>query len=99
MKETTRSFARNTKVDNALDIASKNRGRIKKLQTFDWSYFYGRKYFIIMDGKIIECFNRFIILSQDQLLIVEQSLHENPKDCQIKSLSLLLYQVIILLQN
>ena len=35
MKETARSFARNNKVDNALDIAGKNRGRIKKLQTFD----------------------------------------------------------------
>lgn len=30
-----------------------------------------------MDGLIVKCFNRFVILSQDQLLIVKRTLHGN----------------------
>ena len=50
MKEAARSFASNNQADNALDIANKNRERIKKFQTFDLSYFNGRTYLIMMDG-------------------------------------------------
>ena len=31
----------------------------------------------MMDGLIVKCFNRFVILSQDQLLIVKRTLHGN----------------------
>lgn len=32
---------------------------------------------VMMDGLIVKCFNRFVILSQDQLLIVKRTLHGN----------------------
>ena len=32
---------------------------------------------VMMDGLIVKCFNRFVILSQDQLLIVKRTLHRN----------------------
>lgn len=32
---------------------------------------------VMMDGLIVKCFNRFVILSQDQLLIVKRTSHGN----------------------
>ena len=38
-------LASKSHIDAALDIADKNREKIKKLQTFDLRYFNGRRYF------------------------------------------------------
>ena len=43
IKEAAKSVARKSQLDNALDIADKSREKIRKLQTFDLSYFNGRK--------------------------------------------------------
>ena len=42
MKEATKNVASKNQVDAALDIADKNGKKIKRLQTFDLSYFNGR---------------------------------------------------------
>ena len=44
-QEAAKCLVSKSQVDNALDIAGKNREKIKKLQTFDFSYFIGRRYF------------------------------------------------------
>ena len=45
----------------------KNRGKITKIQTFDWGYDTGKNYF--GDNEIIYYFNQFLIILK-QLLIV-----------------------------
>ena len=45
MKVAKKSLARKVQVYNVVDIADKNREKIKKLQIFDLSYFNGRRYF------------------------------------------------------
>ena len=45
IKEIAKSFASESQVDNALEIADKNREKIKKLQTTDFSCFTGKNYF------------------------------------------------------
>ena len=44
MKETEKSLARNTEVNNALDVGDKTREKIEKIQTFDLSYSLGKNY-------------------------------------------------------
>ena len=57
-------------VDNALDIADKNREKMKKLPMFDLSYFIGKSYFDGSQNYLM--FNQFIIFSDGQLKILKQ---------------------------
>ena len=45
MKEAAKSLVNKSQVDDALDIADKNREKLIKCQTFDLSFLNGKKYF------------------------------------------------------
>ena len=45
MEKATESLASNSQVNDAVDIAHKHKEKLEKLQTFDLSYYTGRRYF------------------------------------------------------
>ena len=74
MKKSSKTTCKENQVDNALDIADKNREDMKRLQAFDLSYFNDRRYFhtfTLMDCKTTWYFNQFIIVLQSQLRILK----------------------------
>ena len=45
MAKASKHLATANQVETALDLGDKNRAKIKKLQTFDFSSFVGKRYF------------------------------------------------------
>ena len=53
MKEAAKNLVSKSQVDTSIDTADKNREKMKKLQTFDLSYFVGKSYFDDYGSQII----------------------------------------------
>ena len=99
MKEAVKNLAIKSQVQNALDISDKIEKKLKKNQTSDLNHFNSRTYFENdgLENYLIfqPSYNTFTRPAGD----TETLKHEYSKNCQMKSLSLLLHQVIFLIQT
>ena len=90
--ETPQKRTTKKQLENALDLGDKNREKIKKLQTFDLTYFNGECYFNDDGSQNYLIYQPVIKYFQFLVVLLINFQDRNLKGCQKKVSQLLLHQ-------